>query len=367
MLQKGLSEGVLEGRKAFGMDIKNREYVAFKDFRYKFNGKETDSESETQDYGFRIYNPALGRFLSVDPLTKNYPMLTPYQFASDNPTMNVDLDGLEGGSSTGGPTVTTDGNATSTGNELTGINTTRSAPPVAAPSFPGSGENAASNSGQTFLDFNDKQAPNPGVLDLTDPNVTPQQVLNHFIAASKNAVANSNGILSTANYFNFGSSGSYATPGNVDTEIAGADATISLSFSASDQFQVLAFSTTTSSTSVWLPLITASDDGFVGNQVISATDNIIYNNFTTVTFSAVSGSGNVTLTGNNFYSSIKGSGTVSLQLGNGYKIENVLVGKFNAALQVGANIAQIRAKYAIPSPVPWTIPSTFKVGTSRQQ
>ncbi|MEM1408114.1 MAG: LamG-like jellyroll fold domain-containing protein, partial [Bacteroidota bacterium] len=48
------------------------------------------------DYGFRIYNPALGRFLSVDPLTKGYPMLTPYQYASNTPIYAVDLDGLEG-------------------------------------------------------------------------------------------------------------------------------------------------------------------------------------------------------------------------------------------------------------------------------
>ena len=47
------------------------------------------------DYGFRIYNPALGRFLAGDPLTKGYPMLTPYQFASNSPIDGVDLDGLE--------------------------------------------------------------------------------------------------------------------------------------------------------------------------------------------------------------------------------------------------------------------------------
>ena len=32
-------------------------------YRFGFNGKETDPETNTQDYGFRIYNPALGRFL----------------------------------------------------------------------------------------------------------------------------------------------------------------------------------------------------------------------------------------------------------------------------------------------------------------
>jgi hypothetical protein len=34
--------------------------------------------------------------LSVDPLTKSYPELTPYQFASNSPILMIDLDGLEG-------------------------------------------------------------------------------------------------------------------------------------------------------------------------------------------------------------------------------------------------------------------------------
>lgn len=43
----------------------------------------------------RIYDPRLGRFLSVDPLQKSYPELTPYQFANNSPIANIDLDGLE--------------------------------------------------------------------------------------------------------------------------------------------------------------------------------------------------------------------------------------------------------------------------------
>jgi len=69
-------------------------------YRYGFNGKEKDDEGEvgsltTYDYGFRIYNPAIAKFLSVDPLTKSYPELTPYQFASNSPIENIDIDGLE--------------------------------------------------------------------------------------------------------------------------------------------------------------------------------------------------------------------------------------------------------------------------------
>ncbi|MBL0261343.1 MAG: hypothetical protein IPQ10_09840 [Saprospiraceae bacterium] len=38
------------------------------------------------------------RFLSVDPLTRSYPHLSPFAFAENNPIANVDIDGLEGSS-----------------------------------------------------------------------------------------------------------------------------------------------------------------------------------------------------------------------------------------------------------------------------
>jgi len=47
------------------------------------------------DYGFRIYNPRLGRFLSVDPLTRSFPWWSSYQFAGNQPITAIDLDGLE--------------------------------------------------------------------------------------------------------------------------------------------------------------------------------------------------------------------------------------------------------------------------------
>ena len=68
------------------------------DNRFGFNGKENDSEwgsQVIQDYGFRIYNPSIGKFLSVDPLVKDYPWYTPYQFAGNTPIKFIDIDGLE--------------------------------------------------------------------------------------------------------------------------------------------------------------------------------------------------------------------------------------------------------------------------------
>ena len=63
--------------------------------RFGFNGKEDDEEWGIQDYGFRLYDTRVGKFLSFDPLAPEYPELTPYQFASNTPIMAIDLDGLE--------------------------------------------------------------------------------------------------------------------------------------------------------------------------------------------------------------------------------------------------------------------------------
>jgi RHS repeat-associated protein len=81
------------------MQIPGRSFSVGSKYRYGFNGKENDNEvkgeGNQQDYGMRIYDPRVGRFLSVDPITRSYPMLTPYQFASNRPIDGVDLDGLE--------------------------------------------------------------------------------------------------------------------------------------------------------------------------------------------------------------------------------------------------------------------------------
>jgi RHS repeat-associated protein len=76
-----------------------RQFTSGSSYRYGFNGKEEDDEvkgnGNQQDYGMRIYDTRLGRFLSVDPISKEYPELTPYQFAENSPILFIDLDGLE--------------------------------------------------------------------------------------------------------------------------------------------------------------------------------------------------------------------------------------------------------------------------------
>jgi len=68
-------------------------------YSYAFNGKLHDDDIYGKDnsynYGMRFYDPRLGRFLSVDPIAGKYPMLTPYQFASNTPIQASDRDGKE--------------------------------------------------------------------------------------------------------------------------------------------------------------------------------------------------------------------------------------------------------------------------------
>jgi RHS repeat-associated protein len=82
----------------FGM-IQPGRSLSSANYRYGFNGKENDNEvkgtANQQDYGMRIYDPRVGRFLSVDPIANQYPWYTPYQFAGNMPIKYIDLDGLE--------------------------------------------------------------------------------------------------------------------------------------------------------------------------------------------------------------------------------------------------------------------------------
>jgi RHS repeat-associated protein len=92
----------------FGMVMAGRS-LNTDDYHYGFNGKEFDQDWDgggaTYDYGFRIYDPRMCRFLSVDPLTDNYPWYTPYQFAGNTPIWAIDLDGLEEWKTNDGSTV----------------------------------------------------------------------------------------------------------------------------------------------------------------------------------------------------------------------------------------------------------------------
>jgi uncharacterized protein RhaS with RHS repeats len=48
------------------------------------------------DYGARWYDPAVGRFIGVDPIADQFAHLSVYNYASNDPVKNIDLHGLQG-------------------------------------------------------------------------------------------------------------------------------------------------------------------------------------------------------------------------------------------------------------------------------
>lgn len=87
----------------FGMLLQGRS-VTCNHYRFGFNGKENDNDvhdivGSWQDYGMRSYDSRICRPPSVDPLSSKFPELSSYQFFTNNPILNIDLDGLEGISS----------------------------------------------------------------------------------------------------------------------------------------------------------------------------------------------------------------------------------------------------------------------------
>ena len=62
---------------------------------YKYNGKELDTKNGLNwyDYGARHYDPALGRFMTVDRYAEKYSSMSPYQYAANSPVMNIDVNG----------------------------------------------------------------------------------------------------------------------------------------------------------------------------------------------------------------------------------------------------------------------------------
>ena len=65
--------------------------------RYGFNGKmkdnEVEGEGDVYDFGARMYDARLGRFMSLDPKIKDYPWEAPYVYADDKPIRFQDLKG----------------------------------------------------------------------------------------------------------------------------------------------------------------------------------------------------------------------------------------------------------------------------------
>ncbi len=78
----------------FGLQMPERTEISDAPLE-RFTGHELDSETGQYYAGGRYYGPLGGRWLSVDPISDDYPSHSPYSYAANNPLSFIDPEGLE--------------------------------------------------------------------------------------------------------------------------------------------------------------------------------------------------------------------------------------------------------------------------------
>ncbi|WP_317167939.1 RHS repeat domain-containing protein [Flavobacterium jejuense] len=90
---------ILEENHYYPFGLKHSGYNANNsqpNYNYKYNGKELQTELglNMYDYGARNYDPALGRWMNIDPLAEQMRRHSPYNYAFNNPMSFIDPDGM---------------------------------------------------------------------------------------------------------------------------------------------------------------------------------------------------------------------------------------------------------------------------------
>lgn len=91
------------GYDAFGSLLPGRNYSSGS-YRYLFQGQEHDDEinggvGTSYAFEYRMHDPRVGRFLSIDPLARKYPFYSPYSFSGNRVIDMNEIEGLEPGRS----------------------------------------------------------------------------------------------------------------------------------------------------------------------------------------------------------------------------------------------------------------------------
>jgi RHS repeat-associated protein len=81
----------------FGAVLEGRSWSAESGYRYGFQAQEEDAElwEGAVNYKYRVEDPRLGRFFSVDPLYSKYPWNSCYAFSENRLLDGIELEGLE--------------------------------------------------------------------------------------------------------------------------------------------------------------------------------------------------------------------------------------------------------------------------------
>ncbi|XLS30011.1 RHS repeat-associated core domain-containing protein [Flavobacteriaceae bacterium M23B6Z8] len=82
----------------FGLTHKGYNYYQnMRDHKYGFNNQESldDLGLNFIEYKFRIYDPEIGRFIQIDPLSEDYPYNGSFNFAENRVIEAIELEGLE--------------------------------------------------------------------------------------------------------------------------------------------------------------------------------------------------------------------------------------------------------------------------------